>query len=482
MRRQHRGNMNNKIYIGGKWVKSHSQESIAVFNPTTGEIIAKVPNGNNADVDLAVDEAYRAFPNWAAKTPSERAELLDRVAELLSKKSDILAKLITSEVGMPLKLSKMIQVGNPIESWRHYAKIAREFNYEELIRNSLLVHDPIGVVACITPWNFPLIQITHKIAPALAAGCTVVLKHSELAPLNAIALAEIIHEAGFPPGVFNLVMGTGSEVGEALVSNPNVDMVSFTGSTHAGKRVGAIASQTIKRVTLELGGKSSSVVLDDADLTKAIKGTLNSCFLNSGQTCLAHSRLLIPEASYEEAKTIVLSAVEKLKIGDPFEERTRLGPVISPVQQKRIMNYIHTAQKEGAELITGSAGIPTELAKGNFVQPTVLGKVKPNATVAQEEIFGPVLSIITYENDHQALQIANNTIYGLGGGVWSSDLNRALQFARQMRTGQIDINGAPFNTLAPFGGYRQSGNGREYGDYGFKEFFELKSIQLEILK
>ena len=474
--------MNNQIYINGKWLDSNSDLTIPVLNPTTGGVIANIPAGNVVDANMAVDAAYQAFPAWSRKTSNERADLIDRVAELLLAKSDFFAEMITSEVGMPLKLSKMIQVGNAIASWKHYAQIAREFKYEESVGNSLLVHDPIGVVACITPWNFPLIQITHKIAPALAAGCTVVLKPSELAPLNAIALAQIIHEAGFPPGVFNLLMGNGEDVGEALVSNPKVDMVSFTGSTRAGKRVGAIASQSIKRVALELGGKSSSVVLDDADLTRAIKGTLNSCFLNSGQTCLAHTRLLIPENKYDEAKTIVLTVVEKMKIGDPFTEGTRLGPVISSAQKDRIKNYITTAKKEGAEVIVGEAEIPNELLSGNFVQPTVLGKVKPNDTVAQEEIFGPVLSIITYKDEEEALKIANNTIYGLGGAVWSNDYDRAMQFARQMRTGQVDINGAPFNTLAPFGGYKQSGNGREYGLYGFKEFFEIKSIQQEIQK
>ncbi len=474
--------MNNQIYIDGKWLDSNSVLTIPVLNPTTGGVLANIPAGDTVDVNMAVDAAYQAFPEWSRKTSIERADLIDRVAELLLAKSDLFAEMITSEVGMPLKLSKIIQVGNAIASWKHYAQIAREFKYEESVGNSLLVHDPIGVVACITPWNFPLIQITHKIAPALAAGCTVVLKPSELAPLNAIALAQIIHEAGFPPGVFNLLMGNGEDVGEALVSNPKVDMVSFTGSTRAGKLVGAIASQSIKRVALELGGKSSSVVLDDADLARAIKGTLNSCFLNSGQTCLAHTRLLIPENKYDEAKTIVLAAVEKMKIGDPFAEGTRLGPVISYAQKDRIRNYITTAKKEGAEVIVGEAEIPNELLSGNFVQPTVLGKVKPNDTVAQEEIFGPVLSIITYKDEEEALKIANNTIYGLGGAVWSNDYDRAMQFARHMRTGQVDINGAPFNTLAPFGGYKQSGNGREYGLYGFKEFFEIKSIQQEIQK
>ena len=474
--------MKNQIYINGKWLDSNSNLTIPVLNPTTGETLANIPAGNLIDANMAVDAAYQAFPAWSKNTSNERADLIDRVAELLLAKSDLFAEIITSEVGMPLKLSKMIQVGNAIGSWKHYAQIAREFKYEESVGNSLLIHEPIGVVACITPWNFPLIQITHKIVPALAAGCTVILKPSELAPLNAIALAEIIHEVGFPPGVFNLVMGNGLDVGEALVSNPKVDMVSFTGSTRAGKRVGEIASQSIKRVALELGGKSSSVVLDDADLTKAIKGTLNSCFLNSGQTCLAHTRLLIPESKYDETKTIVLAIVEKMKIGDPFLEGTRLGPVISSAQRDRISNYIAIAKKEGAEVIIGEAEIPNELLSGNFVQPTVLGKVQPDSTVAQEEIFGPVLSIITYKDEDEALEIANNTIYGLGGAVWSNDLDRAMQFARHMRTGQVDINGAPFNTLAPFGGYKQSGNGREYGFYGFKEFFEIKSIQQEIQK
>ncbi|MEI6182820.1 MAG: aldehyde dehydrogenase family protein [Polynucleobacter sp.] len=474
--------MKNQVYIDGRWLDSNSDQTISVFNPTTGGVIATIPAGNLIDANLAVDAAYRAFPAWSKKTPNERADLINRVADLLLAKSDVLAEMITSEVGMPLKLSKIIQVGNAIDSWKNYAQIAREFKYEESVGNSLLIHDPIGVVACITPWNFPLIQIAHKIAPALAAGCTVILKPSELAPLNAIALAEIIHEAGFPPGVFNLLMGTGQDVGEVLVSHPKVDMVSFTGSTRAGKRVGAIASQSIKRVALELGGKSSSVVLDDADFTKAIKGTLNSCFLNSGQTCLAHTRLLIPENKYDEAKAIVLAAVEKMKIGDPFVDGTRLGPVISSDQRDRIRNFIATAKNEGAEVITGEEEIPNELLSGNFVQPTVLGRVQVNDTVAQEEIFGPVLSIITYKDEAEAIGIANNTIYGLGGGVWSNDFDRAMKFARQMRTGQVDINGAPFNTLAPFGGYKQSGNGREYGLHGFKEFFEIKSIQQEIQK
>ena len=474
--------MSNQIYIDGGWLNSNSNQTISVLNPTTGGEIATIPAGNLIDANLAVEAAYRAFPEWSRKTSNERADLIQRVADLLLAKSDLLAEMITSEVGMPLKLSKMIQVGNAIASWKNYAQIAREFKYEESVGNSLLIHDPIGVVACITPWNFPLIQITHKIAPALAAGCTVILKPSELAPLNAIALAQIIHEAGFPPGVFNLLMGTGQDVGEVLVSHPKVDMVSFTGSTRAGKQVGAIASHSIKRLALELGGKSSSVVLDDADLTKAIKGTLSSCFLNSGQTCLAHTRLLIPENKYDEAKTIILAAVEKMKIGDPFVEGTRLGPVISSAQRDRIQSFISTAKNEGAEVITGQQEIPHELLSGYFVQPTVLGRVRPNDTVAQEEIFGPVLSIITYKDEVEAIEIANNTIYGLGGGVWSNDSHRAMQFARQMRTGQVDINGAPFNTLAPFGGYKQSGNGREYGIHGFKEFFEIKSIQQEIQK
>jgi len=345
------------------------------------------------------------------------------------------------------------------------------------VGHSLVVREPVGVVGCITPWNFPLNQITLKVAPALAAGCTVVLKPSEVAPINAMILAEIIHDAGFPPGVFNLVHGAGPVVGEVLSGHPEVDMVSFTGSTRAGKRVGELASQSIKRVALELGGKSASVVLPDADLAAAVKGSVSACMLNSGQTCSAHTRLLVPKARLDEAKALAAAAVAKLTLGPSLDEQTRLGPLVSAAQRDRVLNMIELGLKEGAELVAGGAQRPA-IDKGYFVQPTVL-VVQPHHTLAKEEIFGPVLVILAYEDEEDAIRIANDTIYGLGGGVWSEDEAHAIRVARRIRTGQVDINGAPFNSNAPFGGYKQSGHGRENGKFGLDEFLEYKSLQLK---
>ena len=344
--------------------------------------------------------------------------------------------------------------------------------------NSLVVREPIGVVGCITPWNFPLNQITLKVAPALAAGCTVVLKPSEIAPVNAMILTEIIHAAGLPAGVFNLVNGLGPVVGEVLASHPEVDMVSFTGSTRAGKRVAELAAASVKRVTLELGGKSASVILPDADLAAAVKGTIGACLLNSGQTCSAHTRMLVPVKRYDEVKALVQAAIAKFTLGASLDENTRLGPLVSAAQRERVLGFIRQGLEEGAELVAGGPDKPA-FDKGYFVQPTVL-RVQPNDTLAREEIFGPVLVILTYEDEEEAIRIANDTIYGLGGGVWSVDLDHAMAVARHIRTGQVDINGAPFNGNAPFGGYKQSGNGRENGRYGLEEFLEYKALQLPV--
>jgi betaine-aldehyde dehydrogenase len=338
---------------------------------------------------------------------------------------------------------------------------------------------PSGPAAVITPWNAPFMHSTWKTAPGLAAGCTVVLKPSEVAPLNAFVLAEVIEAAGLPPGVFNLVTGYGPIVGEVLASHPEVDMVSFTGSTRAGKRVSELAAQSVKRVALELGGKSASVILDDADLPQAVKGTINACFLNSGQTCSAHTRMLVPRARYDEVKAIAAKVVENFTLGDPLVETTRLGPLISAVQKERVTGYIRRGLEEGAELLAGGPEAPEGLDKGFFVKPTVLGNVDPKATVAQEEIFGPVLTVICYDTEDDAVRIANDSVYGLGGGVWSGDEARAIRVARRIRTGQVDINGGPFNMNAPFGGFKQSGNGREAGKYGLEEFLEYKSLQLK---
>ena len=370
-----------------------------------------------------------------------------------------------------------MQVGTPVWNWANFAKVAREFEWEERVGNSLVLREPIGVVGCITPWNFPLNQITLKVAPALAAGCTVVLKPSEVAPLNALMLAEVIHEAGLPPGVFNLVNGAGPTVGEVLATHPEVDMVSFTGSTRAGKRVAELASQTVKRVTLELGGKSASVILPDADLEAAVKGTVSACMLNSGQTCSAHTRMLVPQERYEEAKALAQAALARLNIGPSLEEGSRLGPLVSAAQRDRVLAFIEQGLQEGAELVAGGPGKPA-FDKGYFVQPTIL-RVRPGDTLAREEIFGPVLVIITYRDEEEAVRIANDTIYGLGGGVWSRDEAHAVAVARRIRTGQVDINGGPFNGNAPFGGYKQSGNGRENGRYGLEEFLEYKSLQFK---
>jgi betaine-aldehyde dehydrogenase len=389
-----------------------------------------------------------------------------------------MATAIAREVGMPIKMAKMIQVGGPIFNWGNTAKVARAFHWEEKVGNSLVVREPIGVVGCITPWNFPLNQITLKVAPALAAGCTVVLKPSEIAPVNAMILTEIIHAAGLPAGVFNLVNGLGPVVGEVLATHPEVDMVSFTGSTRAGKRVAELAAASVKRVTLELGGKSASVILPDADLAAAVKGTIGACLLNSGQTCSAHTRMLVPAKRYNEVKALAQAAIAKFTLGASLDENTRLGPLVSAAQRDRVLGFIRQGLEEGAELVAGGPDKP-DFAQGYFVQPTVL-RVQANDTLAREEIFGPVLVILTYEDEEEAIRIANDTIYGLGGGVWSVDIDHAVAVARQIRTGQVDINGAPFNGNAPFGGYKQSGNGRENGKYGLEEFLEYKALQLPV--
>ena len=357
--------------------------------------------------------------------------------------------------------------------------MAAEFEWEEVTGNSRVVREPVGVVACITPWNYPLHQIAAKVAAAMAAGCTVVLKPSEVAPLNAFILAEVIDAAGVPPGVFNLVSGVGPVIGEALVRHPEVDMVSFTGSTRAGKRISEVASGTVKRVALELGGKSASVILDDADLPTAVKGTVTACFLNSGQTCSAHTRMLVPESRYEEAAKIAAEVAKNFTVGDPFGGTAKLGPLISEAQRERVRSYIQKGMDEGAELLCGGPDAPAGLPKGYYVQPTIFGRVKPDSTIAQEEIFGPVLSIITYRDEDEAVKIANGTPYGLAGGVWAGSDERAQRVAKRLRTGQVDINGGSFNLFAPFGGYKQSGRGREMGRYGMEEFLEYKSLQFK---
>ena len=469
----------DQLYINGQWTAAKGNKSIDVINASTEEVMGRVPAGTQDDVNAAVAAARAAFDGWSARPAAERAAFLQKIQEGLKARMEEIGRLIAGEVGMPVKLATMIQAGSPTATFGMYAKMLGSYAFEEKVGNSLILREPVGVVAAITPWNYPLHQIAAKVAPALAAGCTVVLKPSEVAPLNAFVLAEIIHAAGLPAGVFNLVTGYGPVVGEAMARHADVDMVSFTGSTRAGKRVSELASATVKRVALELGGKSASVVLEDADLAAAVKGTINACFLNSGQTCSAHTRLLVPAGKYEEAAKIAAELAKGFTVGDPFGGTAKLGPLVSELQRERVRGYIRKGIEEGAELIAGGADAPADLPRGYYVKPTIFGRVRPDATIAQEEIFGPVLSIITYKDEDEAVKIANNTPYGLGGGVWSRDEEHAKQVAKRMRTGQVDINGGPFNLRAPFGGFKQSGNGRELGRFGLEEFLEYKSLQLK---
>jgi aldehyde dehydrogenase (NAD+) len=470
------------LYIGGQWLAPSGTGTIDVIDSGTEEVMGRIPEGLAADAEAAVEAAKLAFDSWAATPAATRADYIQKIAVNLKARTDELAATISGETGMPLKLSRAIQVGSPVYNWNAYAKLAREFAFEAHVGNSLVAREPVGVVAAITPWNYPLNQITLKVAPALTAGCTVVLKPSEVAPLNAFMLAEAIHEAGLPAGVFNLVSGYGPVVGEIVASHPFVDMVSFTGSTRAGKRVAELAAASVKRVALELGGKSASVVLDDADFPAAVKGTVAACYLNSGQTCSAHTRLLVPKARYEEVRALAKAAAEAFVVGDPRNEDTRLGPLASAAQLSRVRDYIERGIAEGAELVTGGAELPDGLSKGFYVRPTVFGRVHPKATIAQEEIFGPVLSILTYEDEEEAIRIANDSLYGLGGAVWAGSDERAIAVARRIRTGQVDINGGAWNVHAPFGGFKQSGYGRENGVYGLEEYLEYKSMQLKVAK
>ncbi len=467
-----------KIYIGGEWVKPSGAGTLEVINATTEQVMGSVPEGNAEDVDRAVAAARSAFASWSETSVEERASWMQRIAEALGARAEEIAELIAQEVGMPVKLSSLIQAGLPTTTFSSMPQLLGEIQWQEEVGNSLVVREPVGVVAAITPWNYPLHQIAAKVAPAMAAGCTVVLKPSQVAPLNAVLLADVLDEVGLPAGVFNLVTGRGSVIGEALARHPDVDMVSFTGSTAAGRRVSEAAAGTIKRVALELGGKSPNVILEDADFQAAIQDGVGKCFLNSGQTCSALTRMLVPRSRLQEAEQIAVAVAEHFTPGDPFEPGSMLGPLVSESQREQVRDYIRNGSEEGAKLLTGGAEAPEGLESGYFVRPTVFSEVTPDMTIAQEEIFGPVLVLMPYEDEEDAVRIANDSVYGLAGGVWSGDPERAKRVALRIRTGQVEINGGAFNPLAPFGGYKQSGYGRELGRFGLEEFLQIKSLQL----
>lgn len=467
----------DRIYLDGQWI-SLGRDRISVYNPFSEEVLGVVPQGVVSDVDAAVAAARKAFASWSRTSRAQRGELLSRLRDLLAKRGDEIATTIATDVGTPIRIASRVQAALPVTDLDVYARLLGEDESIERIDNSLVVREPAGVVAAITPWNYPLHQVTAKLAPALAAGCTVVVKPSEVAPLSVYALFEAIDEAGFPPGVVNLVTGYGSVVGEALATHPDVDVVSFTGSVAAGGRVAELAARSIKRVTLELGGKSANVVLDDADLETAVKVGVSNAFLNGGQTCTAWTRLLVPAGRHDEAVALAARFANGFTLGDPLDPTTKLGPLVSAAQRDRVRGFIESGVEEGAQLAAGGPAAPMGCDRGFFIKPTVFGRVDPDSTLAQEEIFGPVLSVIAFEDESDALAIANNSKYGLHGAVWSGDQDRALEFARHVRTGQIDVNGGAYNPLAPFGGYKLSGIGREMGRAGLDEFTEIKSIQL----
>ena len=466
-----------QFYINGEWVDPVEELNICeVLNPANEEVIGKVAMGSAADVDRAVIAARDAFDTYSQTSVEERLALLGKIVEVYQSKYDEIAETISSEMGAPLTLSKAAQAATGLGHFAQAIEILQSFEWEETKGRTLIRKEPIGVVGMITPWNWPINQISCKVAPALAAGCTMVLKPTELAPLNAMLFTEVMHEAGVPAGVFNLVNGDGITVGEAMSCHPGIDMMSFTGSTRAGIAVAKGAADTVKRVAQELGGKSANIILNDADFESAVTGGARHCFNNSGQSCNAPTRMLVPESRHDEAKEIAKRAAESTKVGDPFAEDTGIGPVVSEVHFNKIQGLIEKGIEEGAELVVGGPGKPEGLNAGYYVRPTVFANVNNDMTIAREEIFGPVLSILPYEDEEQAIEIANDTDYGLYGYVSSGDVEHAKKVANRIRAGSVAINNASADFTAPFGGYKQSGNGREWGPFGFDEFLEIKAV------
>ena len=469
------------LYIDGSWQDSASSEALDVVNPATEQVIDTVPAGAAKDVDRAVAAAAAAFPAWSELPPAERVAFLAKALELFNSRIDDIAATLTRDMGAPKVFARKVQAGLPALMFKTYIDLVQEhgeryFTGEE-VGNSLVVHEPIGVVGAITPWNYPLHQIVLKVVPALLAGNTIVLKPSEVAPLGAYSLTEIFDEVGLPAGVFNLVSGTGPVVGEAIAAHQKVDMISFTGPTRAGTRVSQVAAETVKRVALELGGKSPNLILPDADLTQAVKRGVADVMRNTGQSCNALTRMLVHRDSYDDAVEIASTAAAKYAPGDPEEESTRMGPLVSAAQQEKVRSYVGLGVEEGARLVTGGAEPVEGREGGYYVRPTVFADVRNDMRIAQEEIFGPVLALIPYDSVDEAVTIANDTVYGLNAAVWSGEAAEGLKVARRLRAGQVELNGGALNPRAPFGGYKRSGNGREWGLPGLEEFCEIKAIQ-----
>jgi aldehyde dehydrogenase (NAD+) len=464
------------FYINGAWVAPATAKTLEVINPATEKPVAKISLGSAADVDKAVAAARAAFATYSQTTKEQRIALLERILEVYMRRYEEMAEAITAEMGAPKKFSYHAQAECGSGHLAQAIEALKTYEFEERLGTSIVRKEPVGVCAFITPWNWPINQIACKVAPALAMGCTMVLKPSEVAPLSAHLFAEILDEAGVPAGVFNLVDGDGPTVGAALATHPDVDMVSFTGSTRAGVQVAKAAADSVKRVAQELGGKSPNIVLEDADFERAVKSGVRSCFSNSGQSCNAPTRMLVPRARLAEAQAIASAVADKTVVGDPLADGTQLGPVVSELQYSRIQTLINKAIEEGTELVAGGPGKPAGLETGYYVRPTVFGNVRNDMTIAREEVFGPVLAILPYDDEAEAIRIANDTEYGLSAYVQSGDKAHARKVADQLRTGMVHINGASGDYAAPFGGYKKSGNGREWGVYGFEDFVEVKAI------
>ncbi|OBJ91373.1 aldehyde dehydrogenase [Mycolicibacterium conceptionense] len=465
----------DRLFIDGSWITPSGDGFIDVVDPATEEVIGHVPNGDAADVDAAVAAARRSFDPLISV--AERRDRLNRVIAVMEKRLPDIAELITAEMGAPIRIAQTVQTQVPLAVAKGFADVLDTFEFEERIGNSLVLREPYGVVGAITPWNYPLYQVVAKVLPAIAAGCPVVLKPSNEAPLSVFAFIEACEEAGLPPGTINLVSGPGRVIGERLASHPDIDFVSFTGSTGVGARVGELAGQSIKKVALELGGKSANVILDGADLATAVKVGVGNAFLNGGQTCMAWTRMLVPQNRYGEALDLIEFAVGRYTVGDPRDPATRIGPSASRSQFDTVRGFIERAQRDGARLLIGGAEPIRDV--GYYVTPTVFADVDPDSELGQEEVFGPVLAVTPFTDSDDALRIANGTPYGLSGAVWAATDDDAIAFARQVQTGQLDINGGAYNPTAPFGGYKKSGIGRELGRFGFEEYLQTKSLQLK---